>query len=325
MNGPEYNQDQHVYPWLREHWLFFQKRLRSDRLAHAILIKGPEGVGKLSLANAMAHSLLCRRDFEYACGECRSCQLLPGGAHPEYFQVQLLEKKKEILVEQVRELTGKLDLTTSISARKVACIYPAELMTRGAVNALLKSLEEPAGDTVLILVSDNPGSLPATIRSRCQSINVSLPEKAQALEWLSKTAGQSPQQVQPALEAAGGSPLLALRYLDSHLGEAFVQVRRDLSELLGRPASVSGYTASLGEWEPAELWRWLSMHTADMIKSGMKNHTLEGLPANIHLKEKNLLQLQLEADRNRQLTKTTVRQDLMLQEWLIKWAELALK
>ena len=135
MTGPEYHHDQPVYPWLREHWQFFQKRLRSERLAHAILIQGPEGAGKLSLATAMAHSLLCHRDLEFACGECRSCQLLSGGAHPEYFQVQLLEKRKEILVKQVRELIGKLDLTTSISSRKVACIHPAEIMNRNAVNA----------------------------------------------------------------------------------------------------------------------------------------------------------------------------------------------
>ena len=102
-------------------------------------------------------------------------------------------------------------------------------------------------------------------------------------------------------------------------------MRQDLGELLGRPASVSSFTASLGEFEPAELWRWLSMHTAELIKNRMLNDSTDGLRVNTRLNERNLLQLQLEADRNRQLIKTTLRPDLMLQDWLIRWAELVLK
>ena len=125
----------------------------------------------------MVARLLCRENEPAGlCSHCRSCTLLAAGSHPDYFDLQPDEGKQVIKVDQVRALIGKLDLTTSISERKVACIHPAEEMNAAAANALLKSLEEPAGNTVLILVSDNPGRLPVTIRSRCQAISVNQPD-----------------------------------------------------------------------------------------------------------------------------------------------------
>jgi DNA polymerase-3 subunit delta' len=324
MTDANASRDREIFPWTQVHWVFFQKRLQAARLAHAILVGGPPGAGKLALARAMAERLLCRESFEYACGECRSCQLLSGGAHPDFSMLQPDEGKKVIRVDQVRELIGRLDLTTSISARKVALIHPAESMNREAANALLKSLEEPAGDTVLILVSDNPGKLPVTIRSRCQMISVALPEQGEALEWLQASSEQPRAGVRSALLAAGGSPLLARRYLDSPLTEGYTQVQEVLLEVLRHPASVSVYAAQLNDWDPAELWRWLSMCTADWVKKRMLGDSAAGLPLNLALDEKNLLELQQQADINRQLTASSVRADLLLHDWMIKWAELVL-
>ena len=126
-----------IYPWLSEHWDFFMSRLNAGRLAHALLIAGAAGNGKLALAAAMVARLLCNEDQPRACGVCRSCKLLAGGAHPDYFELQPEEDSKVIKVDQVRGLIAKLDLTTSISARKVAFIHPAESMNGAAANALL--------------------------------------------------------------------------------------------------------------------------------------------------------------------------------------------
>jgi len=287
------------------------------------MIEGPADSGKLALADAMVGKLLCTQDQgqERACGQCRSCKLRIGGAHPDYFDIHPEEDSKVIKVDQVRALISRLDLTTSVSTRKVAYIHPAESMNGAAANALLKSLEEPAGITVLILVSHDPGRLPITIRSRCQAISVSQPDTQLVLNWLAKSSGKSSEQVSAALQAAGGSPLRAAHYLDSPQLDAYGQVRSGLANLLARPASVSVLCSKLNELNPIELWRWLSTCTGELIKSRMAGLPLTWLPDNIQLKNKALLELQRQADINRKLSATTVRGDLLLQEWLIRWAE----
>lgn len=310
-----------IYPWLSEQWDFFIQRIKTDRLAHALMIEGPAGCGKMILAQAMVAKLLCSKDLPLACGECRSCCLFNSGAHPDFFEIQPEEDSKVIKVEQVRGMIAKLDLTTSISARKVAFIHPAESMHIAAANALLKSLEEPNGNTVLVLVSDNPGRLPVTIRSRCQAIFVPQPDKQLVQGWLEHSSGQPQHEVESALQAAGGSPLRAALYLDSPGHNAYLQVREGLATLLARPASVSFISSKLGELNPTDLWRWLSMCTSEVIKSTMMNLPLSWLPENTRLHAETLLQLQKQADINRQLSATPVRGDLLLQSWLIRWAE----
>jgi DNA polymerase-3 subunit delta' len=310
-----------MYPWLSGHWSFFKQRLADDKLAHALLIAGPAGSGKTILASAMVARLLCREDQDRACGECRSCILLKGGAHPDHFALHPEEDSDVIKVDQVRDLIGRLDLTTSVSSRKVAYIHPAEDMTVSAANALLKCLEEPVGNTVLILVSDNPGRLPATIRSRCQAISVNQPDTGLVMNWLTERTGKPEAEVRAALQAASGSPLRAANYLDSPELDAYKQVWKGLAAVLERPASVSLVCSDLGDLNPLDLWRWLSICTGDIIRTTMAGLPLNGLPANIKLKDSSLLQLQREADVNRQLSATQVRGDLLLQDWLIKWAE----
>jgi len=313
--------DTELYPWLSGHWSFFMQRLETDRLAHALMIEGPSGVGKTALARNMVARLLCREDEPRACGQCRSCQLLAGGAHPDYFDLQPEEDSKVIKVDQIRALIGKLDLTTSISERKVAYIHPAEVMNAAAANALLKSLEEPAGNTVLILVSDNPGRLPVTIRSRCQSISINQPDSRIVQEWLEQSSGRPQELVEAALLAAGGSPLRAAHYLDSPAQDAYGQVRAGLVSLLARPGSVSQVSSQLNELNPMDLWLWLSICSGEVIKSIMVGQPLSWMPANPKLRDKRLLELQRQADINRQLADTQVRGDLLLQDWLIRWAE----
>ena len=316
-----------IYPWLDGHWSFFTHCLEVDRLAHALLVEGPAGCGKTALANAMVARLLCTENKLYACGCCKSCELLAGGAHPEYFEATFEINPKTgklrtvIAVEQVRRMIAALQLTNSISSRKVACIFPADSMHWSAANAILKSLEEPTGDTVLILVTDSPGKLPVTIRSRCQAIHVSQPDGEVVLDWLEHGSNKPLEELHAALQAAGGSPLRAMQYLDSPELDGYTRVRDGLATLLVRPASVSKVSAQLGDLNPVELWRWLSMCTGDALKSSMTGSPLDWLAPNRRLKDKTLLQLQQQADFNRRLSATPIRGDLLLQDWLIRWAE----
>jgi DNA polymerase-3 subunit delta' len=307
--------------WLEPVRAEFAERLKSGRLAHALLLSGPAGTGKLDFAREMAGGLLCLEGSMPGCGGCRSCQLLSTGAHPDFrlLGLELNDKgnlRSEIVIEQIRNLISALQLTTTISARKVALLHPAEAMNRNAANALLKTLEEPPGETVLILVSHDPGRLPVTIRSRCQALQLRMPHSSALMDWLRDVSGCDAATAESALNASAGSPLRARDMLADGSTAHYSLVSRTLDELLDKSSSSSQAMAALADAqadiEPEQLWTWLSLCAADKIrqKTGANEYT------------KTLSQLQAQADRNRALLSTQVRKDLLLQDWLIQWARL---
>jgi DNA polymerase-3 subunit delta' len=144
-----------------------RRALQSGRLAHAYLFAGPEGVGKRLVALAVARVLFCAKGT--GCGECAACRKLDHRNHPD---LHVLEADgSSIKIEQIRAIQRDLSLRPCEGSRKVCLIEAAELMTVAAANALLKTLEEPRGDTLLILLTSHPQRLLETIRSRCQLLN----------------------------------------------------------------------------------------------------------------------------------------------------------
>ena len=305
-------------PWLQAVEAEFAERLRSGRLAHALLISGPADCGKTELAKAFMASVLCLENTYPACGKCRSCQLAASGAHPDGHVITFEdnpktgELRKELVIEQVRRLTSSMFLTNTISQRKSALVYPAEAMNRSTANALLKTLEEPQGEAVLILVSHAPGRLLATIRSRCQALPVRQPDFAAALNWLSSEMGLSESDADLALKAAAGSPFRALRMAQDGGTEQYRQVHQLLQGLRNGQAGTGQAMKELAEVDPDRLWAWMSLLSANLSRS----LAAQGKAV------KSVLNLQRQADRNRGLARTPVRKDLLLQDWLIQWSEL---
>ena len=202
-------------PWQEELWETLNRRVDNGNLPHALLLSGPEGIGKIRFARAFAQHLLCSADMSrYACGTCKSCQLLSAGNHADYRYIEPEEPGKQIKVPEIRELIDLLTKTAQQGGWKVAIIAPAEAMNKSAANAFLKTLEEPQPNTLLILLSHRSGQLPATIRSRCQKVSLPVPETAIASRWLTEVTGDQPA-VDKVLYLAGGKPLLALDYLQS--------------------------------------------------------------------------------------------------------------
>ena len=295
----------------------FRNRLQSDRLAHAFLLSGQTGTGKQGLAMELAAALLCLEKSLPACGSCRSCQLLASGAHPDFriLSFELNDKGKlrsEIVIDQVRELISFLQLTTTTSEKKVALVQPAEAMNKNAANALLKTLEEPPGDAVILLLSHDPSRLAVTIRSRCQKLQVRSPESETARAWLLETGAFTEAEAISALKAAAGSPFRARELLSEDGPDHYRLVSDTLESVLeGRCAPASAMSV-LGDVEPVRLWTWLSLSAADRFRQNMDNHTISI----------SLSQLQSTADRNRALLSSPVRKDLLLRDWLIQWARL---
>ena len=234
-------------PWLP--WLPWQREAARAALAqrsswpHALLIHGPRGIGKHALALTFAQALLCEVSAPdgLGCGECPGCRYARAGQHPDLLRLELLlidpeegtlETVETIGIDRVRALTEFVQLSSHRQRAKVAVIAPAERMQPAAANALLKTLEEPPPGSYLILVSDHPARLPATILSRCRKLLAPTPTPAEASAWLAAQGVASPDL---ALARSSGAPLAALAYTDPNVESE----RSAWIAALARPSSLS--------------------------------------------------------------------------------------
>jgi DNA polymerase-3 subunit delta' len=188
---------------------------------HALLLTGPRGIGKRTLALEFGRALLCEtpRDGGGACGVCASCRYVAAGQHPDLRIVEpvvtdddgTIKPVEWIQVDAIRDLIAWAQLTSHRRIAKVAVIVPAERMNAAAANALLKTLEEPAPDTYLLLVASSPGRIPATVRSRCRELRAPIPDAAASRAWL---AAEGVARAEEVLAQAAGAPLVARTLAD---------------------------------------------------------------------------------------------------------------
>lgn len=169
------------HPWQRERWALVQGAIAGGRLAHALLLAGPRGVGKSHFAHGLASFLLCESPGpQKPCGACRSCVQVAAGAHPNYMKLAPAEDKRDIAIDDIRGLLERLHLSSHYGQAKVAVVDPADALNASGVNALLKTVEEPPANTHLLLVSERWRALPATLRSRCQLLRFPRPRERPA-------------------------------------------------------------------------------------------------------------------------------------------------
>lgn len=147
---------------------FLQKSIRKNRLSHAYLFIGPQGVGKTTLALAFAKALQCEdgKDEDF-CSHCQSCLAIEKGNHPDVHLISPESEKEEISIAQIRKLRRDFTLSALSGLYKIGVVQGADLLGRAAANAFLKTLEEPLGKAIFILTSSSESILP-TISSRCQ-------------------------------------------------------------------------------------------------------------------------------------------------------------
>lgn len=199
-----------LFPWQTGQWQQFEHARGNNRLAHALLLSGPAGMGKNQFANLLSASLLCFSPVEhlFPCNQCKSCTLFNAGNHPDINYIRPEDEGKQIKVELIRELIGFINLKSQYERYKIAVIDPADAMNKSAANTLLKTLEEPPDLSILILVSHRPHLLPVTIRSRCQQIRFNPALDEETVAWLQATTGVT-DNTESLLTMAGGAPLVA--------------------------------------------------------------------------------------------------------------------
>ncbi len=239
-----------VLPWQRASFAHCLAMHSANRLPHALMLAGPNGCGKQVFAATLASVLLCKNGTDneleaMPCGSCDGCSLLQAGSHGDIRWLAPEEGKRAIGVEPVRDAIRFVQQTAGYGAYKVLVISPAEAMTTAAANALLKTLEEPAGNSFICLVCHRPNDLPATVRSRCQTIAFPAPGSEEGLSWLQQAMPDS-DGASLALELADGRPIEALRLATTGALDELASIRQTLSGLVHQTHTATTAAQLLG-------------------------------------------------------------------------------
>lgn len=320
-----------TYPWHADAW----QTLAADRrrLPHALLVHGPRGIGKRAFALDVARWLLCETPTaQGACGDCAACRWFAQEAHPDFRLVQPADDGadegqerrggRSIAVRAIREVTEFLSLAAHQGGWRVVLIHPAEWMNVAAANALLKTLEEPPPQVLLMLVSNQPGRLPATVLSRCRRLPLAVPPAAMARAWLES---QAPAPAGSVLEEAGGAPLLAAEWANP---ERQARRGRVLATLASPTTAALGRIAGEFQQRVDEVWGWLVRWLYDLQSLRATGRVryfpeaaddLKRLAAGLDLVA--LLGLQRELLAAGRWLRHPLNGQLLIESWLLRYAE----
>lgn len=186
-----------------------RRSLRSGKTAHSYLFEGISGCGRKKSALALIQALFCRALPDDACGVCTSCRKIETGNHPDIHILAPLPDKRDISIDQLREMQRELSLRPYEAPRKACIIDPAERLNVSSANSLLKTLEEPPGNALIILLTENAGMLLPTVRSRCQLIRFA-PLSPEHIMTLLERSGVTPEAAAVVAPMSGGSLKRAL-------------------------------------------------------------------------------------------------------------------
>jgi DNA polymerase III subunit delta' len=322
-----------IYPWFKDVWNAIHE---NEKLPHALIFKGKEGIGKFNFAIKFAKSYLCQQPLSnhLPCETCSSCEWFPD-SHPDYKHIAPIEseddelskrktvRKKNILIEQIRELSEYLELSAhQEKGRRVVLIAPADSLNQAASNALLKILEEPPANTLFILITSQTQKLIATIRSRCQILDLRGPSLDEAKSFLTD---QKIAHEESLLSYTGGSPFNAIKELENQ------SEREIITQLLSQGHNIDITKVNYAiltqglDWTLNIIQKWifdllLSFHT-------QQNHYFKNEEKRIHSQAKQinldaLLLFTTELNELKKIASHPVNQELQLQNIFIKYKQI---
>lgn len=256
-------------PWLNATFDKHVQSYQNNRFAHALLFTGSAGLGKFKLASGIAKYLLCSDKLSSdACGKCHSCHLFDANNHLDFHLLQS-ENNKAIGIDQVRSLIDLLNERPHLGENKVVVIKDAQLLSTAAANALLKTLEEPQGNSYLILLTRTHHQLMPTLFSRVQHTHLHSPSDDALLDWLSQHGVSITDR--GVLRQFQNCPLVLLNYLNALKEGETTDERRNCIEglftLLNRPESLFEFSLFLSkEVESRLMLLFFMLHEVHKIK-----------------------------------------------------------
>ncbi len=257
--------------------------INDGKLGHSHLFHGPKGVGKATVAKAFAQILLCKTPQvarSSSCGQCPSCQKMVEGQHPDFIKVEMPEGKTRISVDQIRELTAFLSLTPMESTWKIALIDDASQMNEAAANALLKTLEEPPEQSILIVNTFRPGVLLPTIRSRCAKTRFSGLDKDELHKIVASLIDGDAANIRQAVELCGGNVAQAVKLCEADVHEERDRFVREIGGL--NPGNLNTICTMAEHWSqaarfstiPILLKAWFQEQIRDSVRKQDEDETL---------------------------------------------------
>ncbi|WP_049291737.1 DNA polymerase III subunit delta' [Franconibacter helveticus] len=221
------------YPWLRPSFEQLITAYQAGRGHHALLIHALPGMGEDALIYALNRWLLCQNpQGQKSCGECRGCQLMQAGTHPDYYVAEPEKGKTTLGIDAVRAISEKLYDHARQGGAKVVWLKDAAQLTEAAANALLKTLEEPPENTWFFLGCREPERLLATLRSRCFYFYLAPPETRYAQAWLAREIPATDEEHNAALRLSSGAPAAALALLQPEQWQQRNTLNEKLSQTL---------------------------------------------------------------------------------------------
>jgi len=336
-------------PWQLTQWSQLSRALANDQLAHAYLLSGSEGLGKLLFAEAFVRYALCSEpvsqfteetDGATACGSCVNCLKGGNGNHPDLLRIGPEEGSKGIKVDQIRHLSEFVIRSSHAGGVKMAIIVDAHLLNGNAANALLKTLEEPNRNTHVLLVSDHPGRLVATIRSRCQKLGFQAPSVDIAVPWLQGIIGEG--NIASILEASDFRPLTALKLAEGDALQEREQFLQSICDVRSGRKSIQQVLSLSSKFGELEVLQYFSSFLAKLTKysiTGMQEGEEE--PALVSmcsmlgkLEQRSLQQkvagslarfyTEVETARRQLASNTNPNPQLVMESILWRWSKLSL-
>ena len=317
-------QQAEIYPWLDDYWLKLNRYLQHERLPSALMLQASEGLGLVDLAIEFSKRVFCLTpNADKACGVCASCLLVNAGNYPDFYHLKPEEGKTTIRINVIRELSASLSLSAQYIKPRVVIIDTADAMLQQAANSLLKTLEEPAENTCLILIAHNVSKVPLTIRSRCQLLALKDIELSKARSWLEKLGCE---QAVEYLSLANNAPLAAKDLWERNALEQQEILFQALTKLLKGQLDPLLFAEACFSQKDVPVLQWLTSWFSDVLKcahgSPLEKLMSPKLAAELKIlaARLNLRKIHQILDKLMQLSElenTQVNQQLMLEEFAI--------
>lgn len=319
-----------LYPWLKPAWQQLMNYHQKQRMPGALLISASTDLGQKNLMDNFAQSIFCTQPAQdhQPCGICASCHLFEAGHYPDYLVLEPAEGDKDIKIDAVRNMCADLAFNTQFDRHRFAVLNPADVMTHAASNSLLKTLEEPSRDTTIVLLTERPNRLPATIRSRCQNLHLEA-EQAPLQSWLQE---QGCNQAEAYLKMANDSPIRAHHLWQSKAFELREKLYKSLHAIfLGRLDPLAVHDQFKGHY-PLPVLDFMMQWIMALIRLQSTNQSLENSTDVI---DNNLQEIQGQLDlralfelldmlrRAKQNQFSQLNKQLEFEEILISWWQMS--